>query len=91
MQIFPMNSYLIVKPDSEKTVTDGGIALPANVKKEKKPYFGTVLAISEDCTKVKVDDKVFYGPFGAFLFEPKIGEKLLAMKQENIIGIVKND
>lgn len=95
MNIRPLHDRVIVKRVEEETTSPGGIVLPGSAK--EKPVIGEVLAVGNgkkldngevSALEVKVGDKV--------LFEDKFnvnevkldGEKVVVMKEEDIIGII---
>lgn len=95
MNIRPLHDRVIVKRVEEETTTPGGIVLPGSAA--EKPVIGEVLAVGNGklldngdvrALEVKVGDKVlFEDKFN--VNEVKIdGEKLVVMKEEDIIGII---
>ncbi len=95
MNIRPLHDRVIVKRVEEETTSPGGIVLPGSAT--EKPVIGEVLAVGNGklldsgdvrALEVKVGDKV--------LFEDKFnvnevkldGEKVVVMKEEDIIGII---
>lgn len=95
MNIRPLHDRVIVKRIKEETTSPGGIVLPDSAT--EKPVIGEVLAVGNGkqldsgevrTLEVKVGDKVlFEDKFN--VNEVKIdGEKLVVMKEEDIIGII---
>jgi len=95
MNIRPLHDRVIVKRVAEETTSPGGIVLPGSAT--EKPVIGEVLAVGNGkqldsgdvrALEVKVGDKVlFEDKFN--VNEVKIdGEKLVVMKEEDIIGII---
>lgn len=81
--IEPLNTYLAVEIEPEKTQTKSGLSLPDTAK--AKPNHGKVVAISEEIKNknIKIGDIIY---FPAYLFtETRIEGKDLAMiKYEDI-------
>ena len=95
MNIRPLHDRVIVKRVEEETTTPGGIVLPGSAA--EKPVIGEVLAVGNGklldngevrALAVKVGDKVLFED-KFIVNEVKIdGEKLVVMKEEDIIGII---
>ena len=95
MNIRPLHDRVIVKRVEEETTTPGGIVLPGSAA--EKPVIGEVLAVGNGklldngevrALAVKVGDKVLFEDKFS-VNEVKIdGEKLVVMKEEDIIGII---
>ncbi|KAA3640166.1 MAG: co-chaperone GroES [Proteobacteria bacterium] len=95
MNIRPLHDRVIVKRVKEETTSPGGIVLPDSAT--EKPVIGEVLAVGNGrlldngevkALEVKVGDKVlFEDKFN--VTEVKIeGEKVVVMKEQDIIGII---
>jgi co-chaperonin GroES (HSP10) len=69
-------------------MTDGGIALPGNMKrKANEDKIAIVMAVGGDVTIVKTGDKVAWSPYNAVAIE--FGQqtgKLFFVKEENILA-----
>ncbi len=76
----PLFSNVLIEPVKE-TKSIGGIYLPENAK--DKPQRGTVIAVGEDCEKVKAGDKVFYTKWAGS--EIKTDKEYVVIKEENIL------
>ena len=86
---------VLVKPLTEE-VTKGGIIIPNQAK--EKPSVGEVVGVGPGKydkfgtfkpTETKVGSKVLYkGKYAGVDMEPICGEKLLMMKEEDILGVV---
>lgn len=94
MNIRPLRDRLIVRRQEEKT-TAGGIVIPDTAG--EKPIIGIVVAVGpgkqlEDGTTlelvVKVGDKVLFGKYAGTEVE-YAGEKLVVMREEDIMGIIE--
>ena len=88
MKIKPLADRVLIKPTPAEETTVSGIIIPDSAK--EKPLRGTVLAIG-DGTKdekmvVKEGDTVLYGKYAGTEVELD-GEKLLIMRQSDILGI----
>ena len=68
-EIQPLFNYVMIEKDEEKSVSNGGILLPDNVK--EKPSTGVVIAVGEGSyneetgklkpMSVKIGDRVLFG------------------------------
>lgn len=68
MKIRPRAKQILVKPDSaEPTENEFGLLRPENEEQEQKAI-GTVLAVGESITDIKVGDRVIHGAY--------VGEKI---------------
>ncbi len=88
MKIKPLADRVLIKPTPAEEPTVSGIIIPDSAK--EKPLRGTVLATG-DGTKdekmvVKEGDTVLYGKYAGTEVELD-GEKLLIMRQSDILGI----
>lgn len=88
-----LDDSVLIKPISEEK--QGGIVLPSNA--EKKPTKGEIIVTGEGSRNangertaltVKVGDKVFYRQWAGTEIEHD-GEKLIVMKESDIIAIIK--
>jgi len=95
MTFEPLFDRVIILPDSQETVTEGGIIIPDSAEKEKVET-GIVLFIGPGYwehghfieTKVKQSDIVLFGKFAGS--ETTIEDKkILIMKERDIIAILK--
>ena len=57
MDIFPLYDKILVEEDKQSSTTAGGIIIEG-YKGESKTY--TVLAIGEECKRIKVGNKIFF-------------------------------
>jgi len=88
MKIKPLADRVLIQPAPAEETTISGIIIPDSAK--EKPLRGTVLATG-DGTKdekmtVKEGDQVLYGKYAGTEIELD-GEKLLIMRQGDILGI----
>ena len=88
MKLKPLADRVLIKPAPAEETTVSGIIIPDSAK--EKPLRGTVLATG-DGTKdekmvVKEGDTVLYGKYAGTEVELD-GEKLLIMRQSDILGI----
>ena len=91
----PLGSRIIVKPQEQEEITAGGIVLPDSAK--EKPQKGEVIAIGAGDRndkgdlipmEVKVGDTVLFAKYAGT--EIKLdGEKLLFMRESDLLAIVK--
>lgn len=94
MSLNPIFDRVVVRPDKSEEKTASGIIIP--VQGQSKPHRGIVVAVGsgkrlEDGgtlpMQVAVGDHVLYGKYSPHEFENE-GEKLLVIKEEDIIGIL---
>lgn len=88
MKIKPLADRVLIQPTPAEETTISGIIIPDSAK--EKPLRGTVIATG-DGTKdekmvVKEGDTVLYGKYAGTEIELD-GEKLLIMRQNDILGI----
>lgn len=88
MKIKPLADRVLIQPTAAEETTISGIIIPDSAK--EKPLRGTVIATG-DGTKdekmvVKEGDTVLYGKYAGTEVELD-GEKLLIMRQTDILGI----
>lgn len=84
--LVPIFSRAIIK----KTGTPkeiGRIIIPEN-SREMEPTEGVVVAVGDDCSKVSVGDKVYYGRYSGFEFD-RNGIKYVFCNEEDILAIIK--
>ena len=94
-RIRPLGDRVLVRRAEEETVTQGGIVIPGSAT--EKPARGKVIAVGkgkrkecgEHCTlEVKEGDEVFFGKY-AGTEVPVDGEKLLIMREEDLLGVLE--
>jgi chaperonin GroES len=88
MNIKPLADRVLIKPTPAEETTMSGIIIPDSAK--EKPLKGTVLAVGngtkDEQMVVKVGDTVLYGKYAGTEVELN-GDKLLIMRQSDILGI----
>jgi len=96
MALQPLADRVIVKPLDAEEVTKGGIVLPDSAK--EKPQEGEIIAVGDgkisdngqkQALTVKVGDRVLYGKYSGTEIANKDGEKVLIMREDDILAIVK--
>ena len=91
MNIQPLADRVLIKPTPAEEKTLSGIIIPDSAK--EKPLRGTVLAAGkgtkEEEMVVKENDVVMFGKYAGTEIELD-GEKLLIMRQSDILAIVKD-
>lgn len=97
MKLKPLGDRLVVKPRESEETTASGIILPETAK--EKPQQGEVLAVGpgrrdDDGKRVEMDvaigDVVLYAKYAGT--EIKIdGDKLLILKESDILAVVDSD
>jgi Co-chaperonin GroES (HSP10) len=89
MNIKPLADRVIVKPSQAEQKTASGIIIPDSAK--EKPLKGEVLAVGngtkDEEMVVAVGDSVLYGKYAGTELEWE-GEKLLIMRQNDILAII---
>lgn len=97
LKLRPLNDRIVVKPSEGEETTASGLFLPETAK--EKPQQGEVLAVGPGRyddegenripLDVKVGDVVLFAKYGGT--EIKLdGEKLLILKESDILAIVEN-
>ncbi len=90
MKIQPLADRVLINPIPAEEVTVAGIIIPDSAK--EKPLKGTVLAVGEGTKDeqmvVKEGDTVLYGKYAGTEVDVD-GDKLLIMRQSDILAIVK--
>lgn len=89
MNIKPLADRVLIKPTPAEERTLSGIIIPDSAK--EKPLRGTVLAAGsgtkDEEMVVKANDEVMFGKYAGTEIEVD-GEKLLIMRQSDILAIV---
>lgn len=86
--IDPFGTNIIIEnPTDSSTRSASGLYIPGRDK--SLPYTGTVLAIGETVTKVKVGEKIVYKPYASFelLLEKR---EFVAIDEADVIGVVRS-
>ena len=90
MTIKPLSDRVLIEPAKAEEVTAGGIIIPDSAK--EKPLKGVVKAAgngtNDEEMVVKAGDTVLYGKYAGTEIEVD-GEKLLMMRQSDILAIVE--
>ncbi len=91
MNIQPLADRVLIKPTPAEEKTLSGIIIPDSAK--EKPMRGTVLAAGKGTKDeemvVKENDVVMFGKYAGTEIELD-GEKLLIMRQSDILAIIKD-
>lgn len=91
MNIKPLADRVLIKPTPAEEKTLSGIIIPDSAK--EKPLRGTVLAVGngtkDEDMVVKVNDIVMFGKYAGTEIELD-GEKLLIMRQSDILAIIND-
>jgi len=94
MSFKPLHDRVAIKPIEQEEKTKGGIIIPDSAK--EKPMQGIVTAVGSGIRnekgeahplELKIGDKVLYGKWAGTEIEIK-GEKLIVMKENDIMGII---
>ena len=90
MNIKPLADRVLIQPAAAEEKTIGGIIIPDSAK--EKPLKGKVLAVGtgtkDEQMVLKAGDEVLYGKYAGTELELD-GEKLLIMKQSDVLAIIK--
>ena len=88
MKLKPLADRVLIQPTPAEETTLSGIIIPDSAK--EKPLKGTVIAAGKGTKDeemiLKEGDKVLYGKYAGTEIELD-GEKLLIMRQSDILGI----
>ena len=97
MSIRPLNDRIVVRRTDTETTTKGGIVLPGSAA--EKPNRGEVVAVGSGTplesgglrpVAVAVGDRVLFGKYASNEIEID-GEKLLILKESEILAILDKD
>ncbi len=92
MKIQPLADRVLINPVPAEEVTVAGIIIPDSAK--EKPLKGQVLAVGggtkDEVMVVKEGDTVLYGKYAGTEIDVK-GEKLLIMRQSDILAVVTEE
>lgn len=83
---YPLFDRILVRRKEAETTTAGGLYL-APVAQEK-PQEGEVLAVGDDCKKVKQFDRILFGRHDGQEITIS-GQPLIIMKEESALGILR--
>lgn len=93
----PLNDHILIQPDGASDKTPGGLFIPATVK--DRPLQGLVLAVGKGAFNkkgqqrpldVRVGERVLYGQYAGTQVNLK-GQELLILREEDVLGVTKND
>ncbi|MBP8863613.1 MAG: co-chaperone GroES [Anaerolineae bacterium] len=99
VKIRPLGDRVVVEPieEEEMTFAGGQLVLPDTAK--EKPQQGKVLAVGPDI-EVKDDDGniigvqpgdiVIYAKYGGTQFKTREGQKLLILREEDLLGVLED-
>lgn len=97
MSFKPLHDRIAIKPIEQEEKTKGGIIIPDTAK--EKPMQGIITAVGTGTRnekgevhplELKVGDKVLYGKWAGTEIEIK-GEKLIVMKENDVLGSIKEN
>ena len=95
MNIRPLHDRVVLRRTEEELTSPGGILIPGNAA--EKPQRGTLVAVGKGRIlqdgqvrplDVKVGDNVLFGKYSGNEISIN-GEKLLVMREEDIMGVVE--
>lgn len=96
LSIIPMQDRIIVKRVKEKEKTEGGLFIPTTA--QEKPSEGDVVAVGKGKIlengvvlplEIKIGDRVLFNEYEGTKIDVK-GEEYLIMKEDTILGIIRN-
>ena len=91
MKLQPLADRVLIRPIAAEEVTASGIIIPDSAK--EKPLKGTVLAAGtgtkDEEMVVKEGDVVLYGKYAGTEVDLGASDKVLIMRQNEILAIVK--
>ena len=96
--IKPLRDRVVVRVEEPDVKSKGGLIIP-DVAKEK-PSTGVILAVGPGkycdngqliAVQLTVGDKVLFGKFGGTEVTTEAGDKVLILKEEEIIATVKQE
>lgn len=90
----PLADRVLVRPEHEPGVTEGGIHIPQSAK--QKPVRGTIIAVGEGRTengqliapKLRLGDVVIYGKYSGTEIDVD-GEPLMLLRESDIVATVE--
>jgi len=94
----PLGDRLVVKPIEQEEVTAGGIIIPETAK--EKPQEGEVLAagpgkLDDSGNRVKMEvkegDRVLYAKYAGTEIKLEGDQKVLILKESDILALVERD
>jgi len=94
----PLGDRLVVKPIEQEETTAGGILLPETAK--EKPQEGEVLAAGPGklddggnrvAMEVKVGDRVLYAKYAGTEIKLEGDEKVLILKESDVLALVERN
>lgn len=95
MNIKPLRDRVVIRQVEEQKVSSGGIVLPGSA--QEKQTIGEVVAVGPGkasdsgaivAMTVKVGDKVIFGQYSGQEVKDDKGEKLMVMREDDIIAII---
>ena len=98
--IKPLYDKVVVKRNEKEVVSEGGIFIPSDITKEA-PSIGVILATGQGKANnknnslkpmsVNVGEKVLFGKYAGQEVQLENKEKVLLMREEDILGIFSDD
>ena len=94
----PLGDRLVIKPIEQEEVTAGGIILPETAK--EKPQEGEVIAVGpgrldDSGNRVKMEvqkgDRVLYAKYAGTEIKLERDEKVLILKESDVLAVVERD
>jgi chaperonin GroES len=98
VKLRPLGDRLVVEPIEQEETTAGGILLPETAK--EKPQEGKVVAVGpgrldEDGKRVQMEvkegDRVLYAKYAGTEVKLEGDEKVLILKESDILALVERD
>lgn len=90
-KIKPLRNSVLIRQDPVKIWNnDGSIIVNIDTRNHRKPQMGTVLAVADDCVKIKVGQRVFFSMYAGVNVK-YVGLDFVLMKEREVFGIVNGD
>lgn len=84
MTVTPLQARVLIRRATAEQTTASGIILTET----KEMFEGEVVSVGPDVTNVKSGDYILFGPYSGGNYVQSNGEKLLVLKEEEILAVV---
>ena len=90
MKVRPQFDRVVVKRDAppQDELISGLIYKPDTI--QPRPTTGTVLAVGDACTELKVGDRIKFEPFSGYSVEVD-GEEFDIMRETEVVGVLSEE
>jgi len=83
----PLFDNILIETEDQSQKQDGGIAMPETVSPDR-PEIGTVSAIGDDVSYVRVGERVAFRKYSPDIVEYD-GKKHTLLKEEDVIAVIE--